>query len=155
MDEKYRGAIEANWRKLLAYPRTDNQGFTMIRIQPPPEEPTEDERKKLQSSPFNNSRLSTRPELEQKDVERIAKLAAKLNASKMSSPSVSSLSPTKQQYMSANSNNVDPLDRRSGSRKVRYHSKLFDRRWLLLTAIMASTSPGRIFWRSDAVRRLR
>jgi hypothetical protein len=43
MDEKYRGAIEANWRKLLAYPRTDNQGFTMIRIQPPPEEPTEDE----------------------------------------------------------------------------------------------------------------
>ena len=37
MDEKYRSAIETNWRKHLAYPRMDNQGFTMIRIVPPPE----------------------------------------------------------------------------------------------------------------------
>jgi hypothetical protein len=40
MDEKYRSQIEANWRKHLASPRTDNQGWTLIRIPPenmPPE----------------------------------------------------------------------------------------------------------------------
>lgn len=45
IDEKFRGQIEANWFKKLASPRTDNQGWTLIRIPPSaiPAEPAEDE----------------------------------------------------------------------------------------------------------------
>lgn len=42
MDDKYRSQIEDNWMKHMASPRTDNQGWTFIRIppenMPPPEE---------------------------------------------------------------------------------------------------------------------
>ena len=46
MDEKFRSQIEANWMKHMASPRTDNQGWTLIRIpqssMPPEGEEEED-----------------------------------------------------------------------------------------------------------------